>query len=61
MISEKKERVVGSSSSSKPVTQVRLIVTRAIYELKERRIILTLCMPIAKRRIAHVRQLDVAF
>ncbi len=57
MISEKNDRVVGSSSSSKPDGQMRYKSNETIKEVKA----LTFGMPITQGRVSHVCKFDVAF
>src|SRR5216684_4763829 len=58
MISEKKNRFVGSSSSS--YTMVRSL-NLAPEQSPIERVGRTFRMPVAQSRVSHIRQLDVAF
>jgi hypothetical protein len=55
MISEKNDRVDGSSSSSKPVASVKT----SGNEEPTKKIELTFCVSITERGVTHVRKLDV--
>lgn len=56
MISEKNDRVVGSSSSSKPMIPMRLARYDGKHEDK-----LAFCVSITQGGVTHVSKLDVAF